>query len=443
MRLKLVLYTLLLGGATLACAIPWETPTPPPPSPSLPSSPPPLFTPSPTPSPIPTILSPLALGTPFPVSKEVINILLAGADRREGASFRTDALIIVSIRPGDRLVTLISIPRDLYVEIPDWKMQRINAAFPHGELVGYPGGGAGLLKDTILLNLGVPIDHVVMVEFDGFRRVIDALGGIEVPMACPFTEYRKVESEETGERERVLVTLGPGIVPMDGDTALWYARSRLLSNDFDRGRRQQELLRAMYAKALQRNMISQAAKLFREFEGWITTDMQIGDILRLTPLALDIRAARIRSYFIAGPLVTPWITPSGGSVLLPNEAAIEAMLEEALGPPQAEEVVKLRTTVEIWNWSPNPDWDALAAERLHYAGFRTSIFPPGGQQSETSLLYDLTGGQNPETSQELLALFGLPESSLVSLSESGRQADYRLIIGADFDPCFDPASIDR
>ena len=396
---------------------------------------------APTETPVPTItpITPLSLGTPFPTDgNEVINVLLLGADYSTGIISRTDAIIIASIRPGDRMVTLISIPRDLYVSIPGRGMNRINTAYVYGELDRYPGGGAALLRDTIYNNLGVTIDHMAMVNFDGFRQVIDTLSGIDVPLACPFADYRL--NGATGSL--YWYSVGPGLVHMDGYTALWYARSRMSSNDFDRGRRQQEILRAIYTKALKLDIISQIPALYQNFHEVVLTDMTLGDILGIVPLSLDIKVPRIRSFSISGPLVRSWITPGGGYVLLPNYDGIYRMLEVALGPPAGEEVDHLRTVVDIWNLTPNSSWDALAAERLNYAGYQTSFFPPVIQDANITLLYDLTLEQNLEKSRELLALFGLSDANLRS-EPIGGEVSYRLVLGRDFNPCFAPFQIER
>ena len=398
-------------------------------------------TPLPTGTPVPTItpITPLSLGTPFPTDDaEIINILLLGADYSTSRVSRTDVMIIASIRPGDRMVTLISIPRDLYVFIPGRDMQRINTAYLYGEIDGYPGGGEALVKDTILQNLGVQIDHIAMVNFDGFRQIIDTLGGVEVPLACPFTDYRLNPATES----LYLFSVGPGVVHMDGYTALWYARSRMSSNDFDRGRRQQEILRAIYAKALQLDVVSQIPSLYQDFQESVVTDMTLGDILGMVPLSLDVKAPRIRSFSISGPLVNSWITPAGGYVLIPNQELIYRMLQVALGPPDEEEITHLRTVVEVWNWTTIPHWDVLAAERLNYAGYQASVVASVLQDSRTTLLYDLTLEQNSEKSRELLALFGLTDANLRS-EPMGGEVSYRLILGSDFSPCFSPFNIER
>jgi len=172
--------------------------------------------------------------------QETVNFLLIGSDKRSGTSFRTDTMVIAILRPNEGQVSLISIPRDLWVSIPDWQNQRINTAYQHGVLSGYPGGGPGLLKDTILYNLGIRIDHAAMVDFSGFSQVVDTLGGVDVPVSCAYTDWHLIDPSYNPEIEAnwSLYTVGPGYIHMDGDLALWYARSRQKSSDFDRGRRQ-------------------------------------------------------------------------------------------------------------------------------------------------------------------------------------------------------------
>ncbi len=211
----------------------------------------------PNPAPLPTLDLNLALTPVAPLDdQETVNFLLIGSDRRPGGSFRTDTMVIAMLRPREGQVSMISIPRDLWVYIPTSGNQRINTAYQHGELYGYAGGGPGLLKDTILYNLGIQIDHTAMVEFTGFQHIIDTLGGIDVPVACPYTDWRLIDPSYNPNVEANwwLYTVGPGVVHMDGDLALWYARSRQKSSDFDRGRRQQETLaRHLRARAADRH----------------------------------------------------------------------------------------------------------------------------------------------------------------------------------------------
>ena len=117
--------------------------------------------------------------------------MLIGTDSRPiDPTFRTDTLIVVSINKDAGTVSLLSIPRDLYVYIPTYGTARINLAFQAANSVAFTGGGPALLEQTILYNLGIPIQYYALVNFDGFRQVVDTLGGIDVPVNCQVTEYK-------------------------------------------------------------------------------------------------------------------------------------------------------------------------------------------------------------------------------------------------------------
>jgi LCP family protein required for cell wall assembly len=386
----------------------------------------------------PTASSPLP---PLP-NQDTINFLLIGSDKRPGGSFRTDTMLVAILRPKDEQVTLISIPRDLWVNIPAWGMQRINTAYQHGELTGYPGGGPGLLKTTIETNLGVRIDHTAMVEFDGFRRIVDTLGGIDIPISCPYTDWRLIDPSYDPENENNwwLYTVGPGIVHMDGDMALWYARSRMKSSDFDRGRRQQEVLRAIYSKALSGDTLSKIPQLYADLNSLVATDLGLVDILQMASIAPHMTNANIRSYYIRPPLVTPWITPGGAYVLLPNDEQIQQMvLEASSASPRAEE--RERVIVQVENGTLVDGQDALAVSRLNYAGFNASILPADRRDYTYSVLVDLTPTQDLTQRASLLAALGLTNANVISMPDPNSQAAYKLILGSDYQSCFNPENM--
>jgi polyisoprenyl-teichoic acid--peptidoglycan teichoic acid transferase len=381
---------------------------------------------------------------PVPVltDNKTVTFLLLGSDKRPGQKyFRTDTIVIAAVRPNDGQVTLISVPRDLYVYIPTVGMDRVNAAYEYGEMRGYPGGGITLLKDTILYNLGIRIDHLAIVDFDGFRRIVDTLGGLDVPVFCAYTDWHLVDPNSDPENENnwALYTVGPGVVHMDGDLALWYARSRKKSSDFDRGRRSQEVLRALYARALQTDAISKIAQLYKDFSSSVITDLGLDAILKLAPLGLHLNNADIRSYYIGRDDVSGWMTPGGASVLLPNALAIQSKLQQALStsPRVAEQSALI---VEVRNGTANLAWDSLAAERLNYAGYKTRLALADRQDYPNSLLYDLATVPDLNRANSLLTILGLPTNAFVS---APTQADmnYVLILGADYQPCFNPSGL--
>jgi LCP family protein required for cell wall assembly len=378
---------------------------------------------------------------PLLTDNETVTFLLLGSDVRNGSSFRTDTIVVTAIRPQSGQVSLISIPRDLWVYIPTVGMNRINTAYEYGDIDNYPGGGAALLKDTILYNLGIRIDHLTLIDFDGFKDIINTLGGINLPVACPYTDWHLIDpnADQQNANNWSLYTVGPGIVHMDGDLALWYARSREKSSDFDRGRRSQEVLRAIYARALQTNVIGKIPELYKEFSSTITTDLTLPDILELSPLALNLTNANIRSYYIGRDDVTGWTTSAGADVLLPNDIAIQALLQQALAPSaQLQRTTAL--TIEVRNGTSNPGWDALAAQRLNYAGYNTRLAPSDRSDYSGSLLYDLSPTPDSARDSSLLAILGLPQSALV-LAPIQSDVPYVLIVGADYQTCFNPANM--
>jgi len=396
------------------------------------AAPPPAeaFTTNPTPLP------------PLTTANETINFLLIGSDRRPtGTSHRTDTLLIAVVWYREGQVSLISIPRDTWIYIPTVGMQRINTAYQSGESDGYPGGGMGLLKDTILQNFGIRIDHTAMVEFDGFRRIVDTLGGIDVPIACPYTDWRLISPglDENNENNWWLYTVGPGQVHMDGDLALWYARSRSKSSDFDRGRRQQEVIRTIFQKALQTGTFSKIPQLYNDFSSTVITDMGLGDMLSLAPYAVNFTNANIRSYYIRPPYVQPWMTPGGAAVLLPQDSLSQLLIEATTLSTYAS--TRETITVEVQNGSYFDTMEALAASRLNYAGYETVTSAADNRSYGTSVLVDYTTGQDATQRQTILNVLGTYSANVLSIPDPNSKVQYRIIIGADYQACFKPEDL--
>ncbi len=399
-----------------------------------------LFPTMAAPPPAETAVAPAPL--PSLTDADTINFLLIGSDKRPGGSFRTDTMVVVILWPKESQVSMISIPRDLWIYIPTVGMQRVNTAYQNGEMAGYPGGGPGLLRDTIAYNLGIRIDHMAMVEFDGFRRIVDTLGGVDVPVACPYTDWRLIDPsyDPYNEASWTLYTVPSGMEHMDGDLALWYARSRMKSNDFDRGRRQQEVLRAILARALSTDALARIPELYTAFSGTITTDLGLADLVRLALYAPRLPSASIRSYYIRPPYVSDWITPGGAQVLLPNHAALEQLLAQATSLSSIT-AARQSLTVEIQNGTGNAGWDSLAASRLSYAGFNTRSGTADRQDYTSSVLTDFTVGQDAGVRNALLSGLGLYSAAVLASPDPNSSVQYRLVVGYDYRPCFQPQDL--
>jgi LCP family protein required for cell wall assembly len=252
-----------------------------------------------------------------------VNILLLGSDQRPNdGGFRTDTMVLLTLNPAAGTANLTSYPRDLYVYIPGWTVQRLNTAFQHG---GFP-----TLAQTFEYNFGVRPDYYAMINFWSFVEVIDSLGGIDVQVAETMTDQR------TGHG---YYTVQAGEVHMDGEMALWYARARMSSSDFDRTQRQQEVLRAIFDKLLSLDAVTRAPQLFDIYRDNVTTDLTLEAIRPLLPLAAQLSdTSRIKQFYIGREHVIPWINTSGAQVLIPiREKVIELMRQALNSPDEGEE----------------------------------------------------------------------------------------------------------
>jgi LCP family protein required for cell wall assembly len=245
-----------------------------------------------------------------------INILLLGSDERPyTGGYRTDTIILATLNPNLGTVNLTSIPRDLYVYIPGWTMQRINTAMAHG--------GFEQMILTLEYNLGVCPDHYILINFANFISVVDSLGGIDVKVGQTLTDERSGYG---------WYKVYAGTVHMDGATALWYVRSRGTSSDIDRLRRSQEVMQAIASHMLSLQAVLHFPELYNQYRQSVETDIDIGDITELAPLAAKLAASnKVNRYVIDYKAVTDWVEPySGAQVLLPNSSAIRQIMREAL-----------------------------------------------------------------------------------------------------------------
>jgi polyisoprenyl-teichoic acid--peptidoglycan teichoic acid transferase len=247
------------------------------------------------------------------------NILLIGTDQRDlEAVGRTDTVMVLAIDAANNRASLISFPRDMYLPIPGVGYSRINTAYAYGEELR-PGGGLPLLMSTIERNFGIPIERYVRIDFSGFQGVIDALGGVDVVVDCPLYDeliYRYFQT----------YTLEPGTYRMNGEQALYYARSRKTTSDFDRSRRQQRVMLAVRSRILDGNLLPRIPALWLAMRDIVDTNLGPADIADLAKLGASLQSKDLYGMVIRYPLVTDWTTPQGGMVQLPDLPAINAAL---------------------------------------------------------------------------------------------------------------------
>jgi len=362
---------------------------------------------------------------------ERVNLLLLGADKRPDETvYRTDTLIVVTLDPATKTAGMLSIPRDLWVPIPGYGESRINQAFVLGEVKKYPGGGPALAMRTVQEFLGVPIHGYILVDFDGFRKLIDQIGGIDVQVDKPIddTQY---PTDDYGYQE---VHIPAGLVHMDGDLALKYARVRHGSSDIDRGRRQQQVLMAARDKALRLNLLPKLPSLMATVMSAVQTDLQPGEILALAKLANQVDAENIHTAVIDYTMVMETKTPSGGDVLLPNREKIRALVDAMFssGNNNHKRVPGESAQIEVLNGAGVPGLAAQMAALLKEQGFEV-VAIENADRSDYAETLIIDYADNAQTVALLAQLLNVAERNI--RKETGSQTgagNLRIIVGRDF-----------
>lgn len=256
------------------------------------------------------------------------NVLLLGLDRRpnEGDISRTDTMMLVTVYPRENYVGALSIPRDLWVEIPGVGENRINTAHFFAENA-LAGSGPAAAVHTVEHNFGVAVHRHARIDFQGFVRIVDAMGGIEVDAPNALIDY-EYPTEEYGI---TTVSFEPGRQHMDGERALAYARIRHGSSDFKRAERQQRVLQAIMRKLSQPTTWPRLPAVWVAVQSSVDTDVQVFDVLRLAPTLLAVAPEDWDRRVIEDEMVQPYRTEGGASVLLPVWEAIVPVLVEMFG----------------------------------------------------------------------------------------------------------------
>jgi LCP family protein required for cell wall assembly len=228
-----------------------------------------------------------------------VTIMIVGVDfgdwsaDREGPS-RTDTMILLTIDPVGKAAGMLSIPRDMWVDIPGFGYSKINNAYAFGEGYKLPGGGKGLAIKTVENFLGIPIQYFAQVDFSAFVRMIDDIGGICLDVPATINVGVLDENGTT--------TVEAGHQCLSGKVALGYARARdvgqgVEGGDVERSQNQQRVILAIRDKVLSNFpvLVGQAGPLYNELSSGVHTDLSLNDILRLAVLAKDISLDSIQA----------------------------------------------------------------------------------------------------------------------------------------------------
>ena len=277
-------------------------------------------TPLPTPRVTPT-------ATPTWAGPQTFTFVALGVDQRNDREIpRTDTIMIGKVDLRAPRVNLLSIPRDLLVDIPGYGKDRINTVYVYGEQFKEPGGGIGLLRRTIEKNFGIQVDHFGLLDFQCFRTAVDAVGGVSVnvPRAIVDPSY---PTEDYGTK---MVKFEIGLQRMDGERALEYARTRSMDSDFHRIQRQQLIIAAMRDQVLQLRTLPSVPTMLTGCRN-MRSDLGWRDYLNLATSLQALNSSRVSFAAIDEKLVVDTVLLSGASVLLPRWDPIRALVAESFG----------------------------------------------------------------------------------------------------------------
>lgn len=361
--------------------------------------------------------------------EERVNILLMGMDCREEEGenqCRTDSMLVATLDPKTHSAGLLSIPRDLWVTIPNpagWTEDRVNTAWQRGAAIKYPGGPAAFAKRTVSYNLGIPIHFAVWIGMDGFVQVIDTLGGltIDVPKPVKDNDY----PTPTYGIERIYFE--PGLQWMNGDQALKYARTRHQDSDVGRAQRQQQVLTAARQKALQLDLLPKLPVLIGQFHDIVKTDMQPPQILALARIAKDVDTSHLVTKVVPTYSVT---RSSGAEVLNVDSAGLKRTLNELMTDP-ASLPDNRGAVVEVLNATTIPLLATNITTVLEANGIPVARADSAFQNSQAeTVIYAVSGARI--TAGKIAAALGLPSSRIRDFPASiNSTADIQVLLGRD------------
>lgn len=390
------------------------------------------------------IVAPESLLPPSWDGASRVNILFIGLDYRdwiagEGAP-RSDTMMLFTIDPQSKTAGMLSIPRDLWVNIPGFGFSRINTAYSSGEGNQLPGGGPGLAMKTVEQLIGVPIHYFGQIDFNAFEEAIDTMGGLYICIP------EKIRIDPIGNKPPK--NLKPGCQTLYGYEVLAYARNRHTANgDIDRARRQQEVIMALrnqiFSPANFPAMIAKAPEVYQEASGGLRTNMSFEDALKLGVLLQQIPPENIKSGIIdysMGILDNVTLGGQNASILKPIPDKIRVLRDEifsasgpvsplATGDPTALMQAD-GARVRVLNGSFAGDLAQRAAAYLQSQGMAvTEVGNANGAYNRTVIVL-----YSPKlyTLRYLINLFGVNSSTqIVFTPDAAATVDVEIRLGGD------------
>ncbi len=372
---------------------------------------------------------------------ERVTILLMGIDRRAGENekgYLTDSIMVITLDPQTRTAALLSIPRDLWVEIPGYQLDTINTANRTGDYYDYPGGGPALATKTVEHNLGININYYVRLDFTAFETFIDTIGGVDIVNQTDIDDPQYPDGSYGFEP----FTLSAGPHHLNGHDALRYARTRHGSTDIDRARRQQEVVMAVRDRILSLGMlptlVAKAPALYQTLNQSIWTNLSLDQVVSLALLAQDIPRANIQNAVIDYHYVLDYVTPEGRDVLVPLRDKIRELRDQLFSgtgvaqPVTGSDASLMKAEgakVQVLNGSGKEGLACTTKDWLAQQGVAvTDCTTADRSDYANTVIVDYTG--KPYTVNWLKTTFGA--STILSGNDPNSPVDIKVIIGNDW-----------
>jgi LCP family protein required for cell wall assembly len=405
--------------------------------------------PTEAPTPEPSIGSPAPeVSIPPWDGQERLNILLIGSDE-QGGGHNTDTLITVSVDPVTKQVAMFTIPRDtVNVPIPSGPARnvwgraygdKINAFFVNNRRRSDLWGGTerttgyNALKAVIGELYGVEIKYFVEVNFNGFKKVVDAVGGVTINVQVPVSDDAFPGS--TGRAQRLYIP--SGLQHMDGEQALRYARSRNSSTDFDRGARQQRVLLSLRQQVDPQTLLPRLPELVEALKSAVRTDIPVDQLDELLGLASAVDTSNIRSIVFGPPYSQDTCNHPRGCVVVPNidlirEAVGDAFSSNPANQERREQLAAEGAGVWVLNGTSTANRGSRLAGYLEFQGLAASSprqKPEGEVPPDTVItVYNGASERIPATIEYLEKLFKV---TVKTATDPKIRTDVVIVIGQD------------
>lgn len=342
-----------------------------------------------------------------------VTILVIGSDSRGQDRGRSDTLMIVRVNPDKKVTSVISIPRDMRVNIPGYGTDKINAA--------YSLGGAKLAIETVQDFTGMELNHYVEVDFQGFKRLVNALDGIDINVQPPYGKSRLRDPE-------INLDLPKGVQHLDGDTALKFVRVRHVDDDFGRMARQQQFLKAVFDKAVRPASLSKLPQLVEILAENVSTDQGLGFKEMYSYGTLMKSIPKDNVHMVTLPGTCQMI--GDVSYVIPEDEKIAWLIDRAKNDEPFEktqqQLANADIVVDVQNGSGAAGQGGIMADVLRGKGFTVGVVTNAGNfnYERTQII---AGPEGMSKAQKVKDALGVGE--IISDQSGG---SITIIVGRDF-----------